>query len=116
MSRSTPEPEVLVSHRNALTTPAGRRLIVQRHLEQRMPQAHIAKAMGISRKCVKKWLDRYEAEGEGGLEDRSSRPHTMPTQTAPEIEARIVELRTVSGVVRTGSAPSWGCRPARCRG
>jgi len=91
-----------VSHRNALTTPAGRRLIVQRHVVEEMPQAHIAKAMGISRRCVKKWLDRYQAEGEAGLEDRSSRPHTMPTQTAPEVEARIVELRTSA---RRG--PDW---------
>ena len=105
-----------MSHRNALTTPAGRRLIVQRHCEEGMPQAHIAKAMGISRQCVRKWLNRYEAEGEAGLEDRSSRPHTMPTQTAPEVETRILELRTRSGVARTGSAPSWGCRPGPCRG
>jgi transposase InsO family protein len=82
-----------VSHRNARTTPAGRRLIVQRHREQRWPQAHIAAAMGISRQCVKKWLDRYEAEGDAGLEDRSSRPHRTPRRTSPEVEAGVVELR-----------------------
>jgi transposase InsO family protein len=81
-----------VSHRNAKTTPAGRLLIVERSVAK-WPQAHIAKAMGISRKCVKKWLDRYESEGEAGLEDRSSRPHTSPTQTPTELEAEIIELR-----------------------
>jgi transposase InsO family protein len=81
-----------VSHRNAKTTPAGRLLIVERS-EAKWPQAHIAKAMGISRKCVKKWLDRYEAEGEAGLEDRSSRPHTSPTQTPGQLEVEIIELR-----------------------
>jgi transposase InsO family protein len=91
-----------VSHRNALTTFEGRRLIVRRHLVEKMPQAHIAKAMGISRRCVKKWLDRYAAEGEAGLEERSSRPHTSPTRTAEEVEARIVELR---GRERRG--PDW---------
>ena len=55
----------------------GRLLIVQRH-QAGWPQAHIAKAMGISRKCVKTWLDRYAAEGEAGLRDRSSRPHSCP--------------------------------------
>jgi leucine-zipper of insertion element IS481 len=30
--------------------------------------------MGISRKCVKKWIDRHDAEGESGLHGRSSRP------------------------------------------
>ena len=45
-----------------------------------MPQAHIAAAMGVSRKCVKTWIDRFADEGEAGLHDRSSRPHSMPHQ------------------------------------
>jgi transposase InsO family protein len=82
-----------VSHRNARTTFEGRRLIVHRHKVEKVPQAHIARAMGISRKCVRKWLDRYEAEGEAGLEDRSSRPHSTPSRTAARVEDQIVELR-----------------------
>ena len=82
-----------MSHRNARTTLEGRRLIVRRHRELKMPQAHIAAAMGISRQCVKKWLDRYQAEGDAGLEDRSSRPHHTPTRTSSEVEDRVVELR-----------------------
>jgi transposase InsO family protein len=81
-----------VSHRNARTTFQGRLLIVQRH-RSGWPQAHIAKAMGISRKCVKTWLDRYAAEGEAGLHDRSSRPHSCPSRTPAEVEARIVATR-----------------------
>ena len=49
--------------------------------------------MGISRTCVNKWLARYVAEGEAGLEDRSSRPHTSPTRTSEVVEEQIVELR-----------------------
>lgn len=79
-------------HGNARTSPYGRLLIVQRH-QAGWPQAHIAKAMGVSRKCVKTWIDRYATEGEAGLVDRSSRPHTMPTRTAADVEARVVELR-----------------------
>jgi transposase InsO family protein len=56
-------------------------------------QAHIAAAMGISRKCVRTWITRYENEGEAGLADRSSRPHTSPRRTPAETEDRIVELR-----------------------
>ena len=41
-----------MSHRNARTTVQGRLLIVQRD-RAGWPQAQIAKAMGISRKCVK---------------------------------------------------------------
>jgi transposase InsO family protein len=91
-----------VSHRNALTTFEGRRLIVRRHRVEQMPQAHIAKAMGISRQCVKKWLDRYDAEGEAGLEDRSSRPHLSPTRTAEQVEAQIIALRR-----RERRGPDW---------
>ena len=85
-------PEVLVAHANARTTVHGRLLIVQRH-QAGWRQAHIAAAMGISRKCVKTWIERYAAEGEDGLQDRSSRPHRSPTRTSDEVEARIVELR-----------------------
>jgi hypothetical protein len=38
-------------------------------------------------------LDRYAAEGERRLHDRSSRPHRSPRRTAPEVEHRIVEVR-----------------------
>ena len=81
-----------MSHRNARTTVQGRLLIVQRH-QAGWPQAHIARAMGISRKCVAKWLARFLAEGEAGLQDRSSRPRTCPRRTSPDLEQRIVELR-----------------------
>jgi transposase InsO family protein len=90
-----------VSHRNARTTFQGRLLIVQRH-RAGWPQAHIAKAMGISRKCVKKWLDRYAAEGELGLHERSSRPHTTPRRTPAAVELRIIELRE-----RQRRGPDW---------
>ena len=81
-----------MSHGNARTTIHGRKLIVARH-QAGWAQAHIAAAMGISRKCVRTWLARYAAEGEAGLADRSSRPHTSPTRTPTEVEDRIVELR-----------------------
>ena len=81
-----------MSHRNARTTFQGRLLIIERH-RAGWPQAHISKAMGISRKCVKKWIDRHPSEGDDGLNDRSSRPHTMPRRTRPEVEQRIIRLR-----------------------
>ncbi len=81
-----------MSHRNARLTVHGRLLIVQRR-QDGWPQAHIAAAMSVCRKCVKCWLDRYEAEGEAGLETRSSRPHSMPTKTAPEVEEKVLAAR-----------------------
>jgi transposase InsO family protein len=84
-----------VSHANARTTFQARLLIVERHLAG-WPQAHIAAAMGVSRKCVRTWLDRYAGEGEAGLWDRSSRPLSSPRRTSPDVEARVLELRRSS--------------------
>jgi transposase InsO family protein len=70
----------------------GRLLIVRRH-RAGWKQAHIAAAMGVSRKCVRTWIDRYAAEGEAGLQDRSSRPHSMPTRTPAEVEQRVLQGR-----------------------
>jgi transposase len=82
-----------VSHRNARLTVYGRRLLVHRVVELEMPVAHVAKAMGISRQCAHRWVARFVAEGNAGLADRSSRPHSMPTRTSDEVEARIVTVR-----------------------
>ncbi|SHK13332.1 leucine-zipper of insertion element IS481 [Pseudonocardia thermophila] len=62
-----------MAHRNARTTVYARRLMVQRHLAG-WSQARIAEQLGVSRPTVSKWIGRYRAEGEAGLEDRSSRP------------------------------------------
>ena len=56
---------------------------------------------GISRKTGYKWL-RRAANGDQALADRSRRPRSSPTQTRPDLEARILELRTAH--------PSWGGR------
>lgn len=92
LSKAHSNPEVLVSHGSARLTVHGRRLIVQRH-RAGWPKAHIAAAMGVSRKCVKTWIDRYNDEGEAGLITRSSRPHTTPTRTSDEVEQQVLAAR-----------------------
>ncbi len=101
LSKAHIRPEVLVSHGNARTTFHGRKLIVERW-QNGWRKAHIAAAMGLSRKCVRTWISRFEDEGEGGLIDRSSRPHTSPRRTTAEVEERIVDLRRAE---RRG--PAW---------
>lgn len=81
-----------MSHRNARLTPAGRRMMIER-IEAGTPQAHVAVQMGLSRATVHKWWRRWQAEGDAGLEDRSSRPHRSPTRTAKSVEDRICRLR-----------------------
>src|SRR6476646_9805175 len=44
-------------------------------------------------RTAKKWADRYRTEGAAGMTDRSSRPHSCPTRTTPEVVRRIVRLR-----------------------
>lgn len=83
-----------MSHGSARLTVHGRRLIVQRH-QAGWPQAHIAAAMGVSRKCVKTWIDRFAAEGDAGLVTRSSRPHSMPTKTSTEVEQKVLAARAI---------------------
>ena len=92
LSKAHSNPEVLVSHGSARLTVHGRLLIVQRH-QAGWKQAHIAAAMGVSRKCVKTWIDRYAIEGHAGLATRSSRPHSMPTRTSHEVEQRVLTAR-----------------------
>ena len=81
-----------MSHRNARLTPHGRRLLVDR-VEAGHPVAHVARAMGVSRQCAHRWVNRFRAEGPAGLEDRSSRPHRCPTRTPVEVEQRVLDTR-----------------------
>ena len=82
-----------MSHRNARLTFHGRLLLVQRICDQGQAKSHVAKAMGVSRQCAGRWVDRYELEGEAGLHDRSSRPRCMPTRTSERVETQVVAAR-----------------------
>ena len=55
--------------------------------------AHAAKAMGISRQCAHRWVARFDADGDAGLVERSSRPRSSPRRTSPQVEAAIVAAR-----------------------
>lgn len=81
-----------MSHRNARLTVHGRRLLVERVAAGR-PVAHVAAEMGVSRTTAHKWVRRWHQEGEEGLHDRSSRPHTTPHRTPAATEARVCQLR-----------------------
>ena len=82
-----------MAHRNARLTVHGRRLLVERIRGQGQAVAHVAKAMGVSRQCAHRWVNRFDAEGDAGLADRSSRPHTTPTRTSAAVEAAVVAAR-----------------------
>jgi transposase InsO family protein len=80
-------------HANAKLTPQGRALLVERIEIEGRSLTQAAEAAGVSERTARKWLARHLAEGPAGLADRSSRPHRMPTRTAPERERAILALR-----------------------
>ena len=88
-----------MSHANARLTFHGRCLLVRRVRIERRPQAHVAKELGVSRKCVHGWVARFDAEGWEGLRDRSSRPRSTPSRTPAPAEDAVVAAR---GQLRCG--------------
>lgn len=59
-----------------------------------------ARRWGTSRHLVRKWVRRFQAEGEAGLHDRSRRPQTSPRQTPKELEEKGVALHRETGYGR----------------
>jgi hypothetical protein len=47
----------------------------------------------VSRPTAHKWLHRFDSVGESGLEDRSSRPRSIPIQTPKRLLRRIEQRR-----------------------
>lgn len=79
------------SHKNARTTFAGRKLLIERIGAMGLMPA--AEAAGISVRTARKWQQRFAAEGEAGLMDRSSRPTKTRTRLDSELLQRIEQLR-----------------------
>ncbi len=100
-----------MAHRNARLTFHGRRLLVER-VHAGLPVAHVAKAMGISRQCAHRWVARFAAEGEDGLHDRSSRPHTSPCRTSAVVDQQVIEARQLHRRGQDWLGPELGL-PAR---
>src|SRR5579883_2057447 len=68
--------------------------------------ASICRSFGVSRKTGYKWLERYRADGFGGLDDRSRAPQHRPHALSDAIAADCLSIRRTH--------PSWG--PLKVRG
>lgn len=79
-------------HKNARLTPKSRAELVRRIAEGRS-KVEVAQAFGICAKTAAKWVSRFRAEGEAGLQDRSSRPSRLRKPTPPETIEAIIALR-----------------------
>jgi transposase-like protein len=70
-------------HKNAPLTPKGREAMVRSVVEGGLSKADAAYQFNTTPKTVAKWVKRFREEGVDGLRDRSSRPHSSPSQTPP---------------------------------
>ena len=101
-------------HRNARLSVYGRGLLVHRVRVEGRPVAHVAKELGVSRQCAHRWVARFDAEGEAGLLDRSSRPHHSPTRTPARTERRVVAARQRLRCGPAGLARHTGVTATTC--
>src|SRR4051794_8533019 len=80
-------------HPNAVLTPTGRARMVACVLEAGWTIEATADRSQVDAKTVRKWRDRYLAEGAAGLADRSSRPHRSPNRTRARLRRRVLHQR-----------------------
>jgi transposase InsO family protein len=121
-------------HANAALTPKQRLRICRRVVDDDWSLSSAAAAAGVSERTCQKWVERYLAEGEEGLYDRSSSPRTVHNRTPEQriqaiaalrrlrfTGAQIAELlgmpeQTVSGIltrIGLGRLGRLGLEPAR---
>jgi transposase len=81
------------THKNAPLTPKGREAMVRSVIEGGLGKVAAARQFNITPKTVAKWVERFRAGGVDGLRDRSSRPLSLPSQTAPATCAAVEALR-----------------------
>jgi len=55
--------------------------------------ARTCRHFGISRQAFYRWKRRFDAQGEAGLWDRSTRPHRSPTAIPADVVSKILYLR-----------------------
>jgi transposase InsO family protein len=62
----------------------------------------LCRRFGISPVTGYKWLERWRAAGQAGLEELSRRPHNSPRRSGSALEAAVLEIRA--------EHPAWGGR------
>jgi transposase InsO family protein len=67
--------------------------MVRSVLEGGLTKAAAALQFNVTAKTVAKWVKRFREEGVDGLRDRSSRPHSSPSQTLPATCTAVEALR-----------------------
>jgi transposase InsO family protein/transposase len=76
-------------HGNAALSLNKRRQLARRVVKGRWSLAEAAAAAEVSENTARKWVRRFRAEGESGLLDRSSAPHSVHNAT-PEDRVQVI--------------------------
>lgn len=71
----------------------ARKILVESVVSHRFSVRATAAKFGVSKSWVSELVRRYRVEGDRAFEAGSTRPHSNPRATPPEVEDRIVELR-----------------------
>jgi len=88
------------------TEPMDERMsFIVRWREGALPMTELCRQYGVSRRTGYKWVERYEAEGPAGLQERSRAPLHHPQAVEPAIAAAALTARH--------EHPSWGPRKVR---
>ena len=95
-------------HKRARLSFARRVEMVKRIVEQGFSCAAAAGEQGVCEDTARKWRNRYVAQGEAGLFDRSSRPHRSPKALSAGSAATIVKMRR-SRYIMADIAKQTGC-------
>jgi len=73
----------------------ARRLLLQDYQETKS-YSQTARNFATHRRIVRRWVKRYQGEGEAGLESLSPIPKSQPTRLEPHLEMLILRLRDSS--------------------
>ncbi len=90
---------------NQVTKMEIRKQFMEKVTEEGLSMAAACRQFNVSRPTGYKWLERFEAQGDAGLEDQSRAPKRIPHRTAESIEAHVVRLRS--------RHPTWGPKKLR---
>ena len=99
-------------HANAVLTEKGRLKLARCVVEDGWPLRRAAERFQVSVPTAKRWADRFRAEGEAGMVDRSSRPLRCPNRTRRPIERKIKHLRTKKQLGPAQIAGRLGMHPS----
>ncbi len=70
-----------------------RMVLISEYLKGDRSMAEICREFGVSRKTAYKWVGRYNADGPGGLADRSRAPLTHPGRVEPVVIEALLQAR-----------------------